>query len=108
MQNGFDGLWRLGSMDTNEFRWLDVSKEERLIIGSATTRRLGSMHNPDRPEKPWRNRGQKSRRCWRSYSVIILIGTGGKGTGAGTMFPLAQMARQQKKLVIPDFRATFV
>src|SRR6185369_13638637 len=29
--------------------------------------------------------------------------TGGKGTGAGTMFPLAEMARQQKKLVIPIF-----
>ena len=34
---------------------------------------------------------------------MVLIGTGGKGTGAGTMFPLAQMARQQKKLVIPIF-----
>src|SRR6185295_12515428 len=32
-----------------------------------------------------------------------LIGTGGKGTGSGTMFPLAQIARQQKKLVIPIF-----
>jgi hypothetical protein len=31
------------------------------------------------------------------------VGTGGKGTGAGTMFPLAQIAREQKKLVIPIF-----
>ena len=37
------------------------------------------------------------------HSVIVIIGTGGKGTGAGTTFPLAQMARQQKKLVIPIF-----
>ena len=37
------------------------------------------------------------------FSVIVLIGTGGKGTGAGTMFPLAQMARAQHKLVIPIF-----
>ena len=37
------------------------------------------------------------------YSIIILIGSGGKGTGSGTMFPLAQIARQQKKLVIPIF-----
>ena len=37
------------------------------------------------------------------YSIIILVGTGGKGTGAGTMFPLAQIAREQKKLVIPIF-----
>jgi hypothetical protein len=35
--------------------------------------------------------------------VVIVIGTGGKGTGAGTLFPIAQMARQQKKLVIPIF-----
>ena len=37
------------------------------------------------------------------YSIIILVGTGGKGTGSGTMFPLAQIAREQKKLVIPIF-----
>ncbi len=37
------------------------------------------------------------------YSIIFLIGTGGKGTGSGTMFPLAQIAREQKKLVIPIF-----
>ena len=37
------------------------------------------------------------------HSVVIVIGTGGKGTGAGTMFPVARMARQQKKLVIPIF-----
>ena len=40
---------------------------------------------------------------FRDYSVIVLIGTGGKGTGAGTMFPLAQIAREQRKLVIPIF-----
>ena len=37
------------------------------------------------------------------YSVVIVIGTGGKGTGAGTMFPVVQMARAQRKLVIPIF-----
>ena len=31
------------------------------------------------------------------------MGTGGKGTGAGTMFPLVQIAREQKKLVVPIF-----
>ena len=34
---------------------------------------------------------------------MIVIGTGGKGTGAGTMFPVVQMARAQRKLVIPIF-----
>ena len=37
------------------------------------------------------------------YSGVIVIGTGGKGTGAGTMFPVVQMARAQRKLVIPIF-----
>jgi hypothetical protein len=37
------------------------------------------------------------------HQVVILIGTGGKGTGAGTIFPIAQMARQAKKLVLPIF-----
>ena len=39
----------------------------------------------------------------RGHSVVILVATGGKGTGAGTIFPLADMARRQKKLVIPIF-----
>ncbi len=34
---------------------------------------------------------------------MVVIGTGGKGTGAGTMFPVVQMARDQRKLVIPIF-----
>ena len=34
---------------------------------------------------------------------MILIGTGGKGTGAGTMFPIAQLARQHRKLLLPIF-----
>jgi hypothetical protein len=38
-----------------------------------------------------------------SAPVVFVIGTGGKGTGAGTMFPVVQMARAQRKLVIPVF-----
>ena len=34
---------------------------------------------------------------------MIVVATGGKGTGAGTMFPVVQMARAQRKLVIPIF-----
>lgn len=90
-------------MDTNEFSLADVSPEERLIIGSATTHRLGSMHNPDRAREAIEESRAEVEALLASYSVIILIGTGGKGTGAGTMFPLAEMARQQKKLVIPIF-----
>ena len=34
-------------LDTNEFSLTDVPKEERLVIGDSTTRRMGSMHNPE-------------------------------------------------------------
>ena len=34
---------------------------------------------------------------------MIIIATGGKGTGTGTLLPAALLARQQKKLVIPIF-----
>ena len=34
---------------------------------------------------------------------MVVIGTGGKGTGAGTIFPVVRMAREQRKLVIPIF-----
>src|SRR4030095_12520884 len=37
------------------------------------------------------------------HAVGSVVATGGKGTGAGTMFPIARMARQQNKLVIPIF-----
>jgi hypothetical protein len=38
-----------------------------------------------------------------NYSIVVVIGTGGKGTGAGTMFPLADIVRRQNKLILPVF-----
>ena len=38
-----------------------------------------------------------------NYSIVVVIGTGGKGTGAGTTFPLADIVRRQNKLVLPVF-----
>jgi cell division GTPase FtsZ len=90
-------------LDTNEFSLLDVPKEERLLIGAATTRRLGSMHNPAVAGAALEESRHDVESLLSRFSVIVLIATGGKGTGAGTMFPLAQMAREQKKLVIPIF-----
>ena len=90
-------------LDTNEFSLADVPKEERLVIGDTTTRRLGSMHNPDLARQALDESKKEVESLLSRHSVIIVIGTGGKGTGAGTMFPIAQMARQQKKLVIPIF-----
>lgn len=90
-------------LDTNEFSLSDVPKEERLLIGAATTRRLGSMHNPELAREALEKSRDEVWSLLSRYSVIVIIGTGGKGTGAGTIFPLAQMARQLKKLVIPIF-----
>jgi len=90
-------------LDTNEFSLNDLPKEERLVIGAATTRRMGSMHNPDVARKALDESRDEVASLLSRHSVVIVIGTGGKGTGAGTIFPLAQMARQQKKLVIPIF-----
>ena len=90
-------------LDTNEFSLLDVPKEERFLIGAATTRKLGSMHNPEVAGAALMESRHDVEALLSGFSVIVLIATGGKGTGAGTMFPLAQMAREQKKLVIPIF-----
>ena len=90
-------------LDTNEFSLADVAKEERLVIGATITRRLGSMHNPELARQALEESRQDVESLLSTHSVVIIIGTGGKGTGAGTIFPLAQMAREQKKLVIPIF-----
>ena len=90
-------------LDTNEFSLADLPSEERLLIGIRTTGRLGARHNPDVARQALEESRGEVEALISRHSVVILIGTGGKGTGAGTMFPLAQMARQQKKLVVPVF-----
>jgi cell division GTPase FtsZ len=90
-------------LDTNEFSLADVPVEERVIIGAQTTRRLGSRHDPDVARRALEESKAEVEALLRPHSVVILIGTGGKGTGAGTIFPIAQMAREQNKLVIPIF-----
>jgi cell division GTPase FtsZ len=90
-------------LDTNEFALSDLPKEERVVIGSRTTGRLGARHDPAVALEALNESRSEVEALFSRYSIIILIGTGGKGTGSGTMFPLAQIARQQKKLVIPIF-----
>ena len=90
-------------LDTNEFALSDVPAEERCLIGPRTTGRLGARHDPEVARRALQESRSEVEALFSRYSIIILIGTGGKGTGSGTMFPLAQMARQQKKLVIPIF-----
>src|SRR5215471_16961914 len=90
-------------LDTNEFALSDVPEEERFLIGARTTGRLGARHDPEVGLNALKESRTEVEELFSHYSIIILIGTGGKGTGSGTMFPLAQMARDQKKLVIPIF-----
>lgn len=90
-------------LDTNEFALSDLPEEERFLIGARTTGRLGARHDPDVALQALHESRGDVEALFSRYSIIILIGTGGKGTGSGTMFPLAQIARQQKKLVIPIF-----
>src|SRR6185503_14306448 len=90
-------------LDTNEFALSDLPKEERFLIGSRTTGRLGARHDPAVALDALNESRSDVEALFSRYSIIVLIGTGGKGTGSGTMFPLAQIARQQRKLVIPIF-----
>src|SRR5215471_15406749 len=90
-------------LDTNEFALSDLPGEERFLIGARTAGRLGARHDPEVALRALQESRGEVVEMFSRYSIIILIGTGGKGTGSGTMFPLAQIARQQKKLVIPIF-----
>jgi cell division GTPase FtsZ len=90
-------------LDTNEFSLAEVPKEERLLIGAATTRGLGSRHDPALAARALEESRDQIEQLIEKFSVVIAIGTGGKGTGAGTMFPLAEIVRRQHKLVLPVF-----
>jgi cell division GTPase FtsZ len=90
-------------LDTNEFSVADVPADERVIIGARTTRHLGSRHDPSVARQALDESRAEVEALLHRHSVVILVGTGGKGTGAGTIIPIAQMARAQKKLVIPIF-----
>jgi cell division GTPase FtsZ len=90
-------------LDTNEFSLADVPEPERLLIGPRTTGRLGARHSPEVATQALEESRSEAEALIAQHSVIVVIGTGGKGTGAGTIFPLAQIARQQRKLVLPIF-----
>jgi cell division GTPase FtsZ len=90
-------------LDTNEFSLADVPPGERLLIGPRTTGHIGARHNPDVARQALEESRSTVEELIQRHAVVILIGTGGKGTGAGTMFPLAEMARRHRKLVLPIF-----
>src|SRR5262245_250838 len=90
-------------LDTNEFSLADVPASERLLIGPRTTGRLGARHSPDVARTALEESRSDVEALIARHSVIVIIATGGKGTGAGTIFPLAQIARRYRKLVLPIF-----
>jgi cell division GTPase FtsZ len=90
-------------LDTNEFSVSDVPEEERLLIGTRTTGRLGARHDPEVARQALEESKSEVEALINQYPVVIVIGTGGKGTGAGTIFPLVEIARRQRKLVLPIF-----
>src|SRR5262245_6238761 len=90
-------------LDTNEFSLLNVLPEERVLIGEATTHRFGSRHDPQIARAALEESRSEVERLVSRYAVVIIVATGGKGTGAGTIVPLAEMVRAQRKLVIPIF-----
>ena len=89
--------------DTNRFSLMDVPDEERVSIGPATTRHLGARHDPEVAQRAFEESRDEIAQLIGGYSTVILIATGGKGTGTGTIVPATLLARQQKKLVIPIF-----
>lgn len=90
-------------LDTNQFSLMDVAPEERLLIGAQTTGHLGSRHDPTVAERAFEESKEEIAALISRYSTVILVATGGKGTGSGTIVPATLVARQQKKMVIPIF-----
>lgn len=90
-------------LDTNEFSLSDISGEDRLLIGRRTTGRMGARHDPDVARQALEESKSEVEALINRYPVVVVIGTAGKGTGAGTIFPLAEIARRQRKLVLPIF-----
>lgn len=89
--------------DTNRFSLVDVPDEERVMIGPATTGHLGARHDPALALRAFEESRSDIAQLISGYSTIVIIATGGKGTGTGTLLPAVLLARQQKKLVIPIF-----
>ena len=89
--------------DTNRFSLVDVPDDERVLIGAATTGLMGARHDPELARRAFEESKAEIEELFDGYSTVIIIATGGKGTGTGTMVPAALLARAQKKLVIPIF-----
>lgn len=90
-------------LDTNEFSLAQVPVDEQFLIGKDTTHGLGSRHDPALAARALEESRDHILSLIDPYSIVVIIGTGGKGTGAGTIFPLADVVRRQHKLALPVF-----
>src|SRR4029453_7450269 len=90
-------------LDTNQFSLVDIPADERVLIGANTTNHLGSRHDPDVAHRAFDESKGEIAALLSGYSAVVIIATGGKGTGTGTIVPTTLLARQLKKLVIPIF-----
>ena len=90
-------------LDTNEFSLSRIFRTRAAGHWRAHNGRLGARHDPDVRDQALEESKSEVERRINGYWVVIGIGTAGKGTGAGTIFPLAEMARRQRKLVLPIF-----
>jgi cell division GTPase FtsZ len=90
-------------LDTNRFSLLDLPVDEQLLIGAQTTSHLGSRHDPVVARRAFDESKNEIENLLSEHAAVIIIATGGKGTGAGTIAPVTELARQLKKLVIPIF-----
>src|SRR6476619_6020159 len=57
-------------LDTNEFALSDLPKEERLLIGTQTTGRLGARHNPEVARQALDESRGDVEALFRGYSII--------------------------------------
>jgi cell division GTPase FtsZ len=89
--------------DTNRYSLVDVPENERVLMGSATGGHMGARHDPEVARQAFEESRTEMEKLIREYSTVIVIATGGKGTGTGTIVPVTLLARQYKKLVIPIF-----
>jgi cell division GTPase FtsZ len=89
--------------DTNRYSLVDVPQNERVLIGSATGGHTGARHDSEVARQAFEESRTEIEKLISEYSTVIVIATGGKGTGTGTILPVTLLARQQKKLVIPIF-----
>ena len=89
--------------DTNRYSLADVPEGERVLIGSAASGHIGARHDPEVARLALEESRPELEALIRQYSAVIVIATGGKGTGTGTILPVTLLARRLRKLVIPIF-----